>query len=28
MGDVAHLSHVLKAVRTVTGVFDAFRLTN
>jgi GTP diphosphokinase / guanosine-3',5'-bis(diphosphate) 3'-diphosphatase len=28
MGDVAHLSHVLKAVRTVTGVFDAYRLTN
>jgi GTP pyrophosphokinase len=28
MGDVAHLSHVLKAVRTVTGVFDAFRVTN
>ncbi len=28
MGDVAHLSHVLKALRTVNGVFDAFRLTN
>ena len=27
MGDVAHLGHVLKAVRTVDGVFDAFRVT-
>jgi GTP pyrophosphokinase len=28
MGDVAHLSHVLKAVRGVNGVFDAYRITN
>lgn len=28
MGDVAHLSHVLKAVRSVNGVFDAYRTTN
>ena len=28
MGDVAHLSHVLKAVRQVNGVFDAYRMTN
>ena len=28
MGDVTHLSHVLKALRTVGGVFDAYRITN
>ncbi len=27
MGDPAHLGHVLKAVRTVDGVFDAYRIT-
>jgi GTP diphosphokinase / guanosine-3',5'-bis(diphosphate) 3'-diphosphatase len=27
MGDPAHLGHVLKAVRTVEGVFDAYRVT-
>ncbi|MEJ7707026.1 MAG: bifunctional (p)ppGpp synthetase/guanosine-3',5'-bis(diphosphate) 3'-pyrophosphohydrolase [Nocardioidaceae bacterium] len=27
MGDPAHLGHVLKAVRTVDGVFDAYRVT-
>jgi GTP pyrophosphokinase len=27
MGDPKHLGHVLKAVRTVDGVFDAQRLT-
>ncbi len=26
MGDPAHLDHVLKAVRTVDGVFDVFRV--
>ncbi len=28
MGDPAHLGHVLKAVRNVNGVFDAYRLTH
>ncbi|MGH3448099.1 MAG: RelA/SpoT family protein [Nocardioidaceae bacterium] len=28
MADPAHLGHVLKAVRTVDGVFDAYRLTH
>jgi len=27
MGDPAHLGHVLKAVRTVDGVFDVYRIT-
>ena len=27
MGDPTHLGHVLKAVRTVDGVFDAYRVT-
>ena len=27
MGDAKHLGHVLKAVRSVEGVFDAYRLT-
>jgi GTP pyrophosphokinase len=27
MGDPAHLGHVLKAVRSVDGVFDAYRIT-
>ena len=27
MADPAHLGHVLKAVRTVDGVFDAYRVT-
>ncbi|MGH3371897.1 MAG: ACT domain-containing protein, partial [Nocardioidaceae bacterium] len=27
MGDPKHLGHVLKAVRTVDGVFDAYRVT-
>ncbi len=28
MGDPKHLGHVLKAVRTVDGVFDAYRITS
>jgi GTP pyrophosphokinase len=27
MGDPKHLGHVLKAVRSVEGVFDAYRIT-
>ena len=27
MGDASHLSHVLKAVRKVDGVYDAYRIT-
>jgi GTP diphosphokinase / guanosine-3',5'-bis(diphosphate) 3'-diphosphatase len=27
MADPTHLGHVLKAVRTVDGVFDAYRIT-
>jgi GTP pyrophosphokinase len=27
MGDPKHLGHILKAVRGVQGVFDAYRLT-
>ena len=27
MGDPAHLGHVLKTVRSVDGVFDAYRIT-
>ncbi|HEY0773175.1 MAG TPA: ACT domain-containing protein, partial [Nocardioidaceae bacterium] len=27
MGDPKHLGHVLKAVRSVDGVFDAYRVT-
>jgi len=27
MGDANHLSHVLKAVRKVDGVYDAYRIT-
>ena len=27
MGDASHLSHVLKAVRNVDGVYDAYRIT-
>ena len=27
MGDAKHLGHVLKAVRTIEGVFDVYRLT-
>jgi GTP pyrophosphokinase len=27
LADPAHLGHVLKAVRTVNGVFDAYRVT-
>jgi GTP diphosphokinase / guanosine-3',5'-bis(diphosphate) 3'-diphosphatase len=28
MGDPAHLDHVIKAVRTVDGVFDVFRVAH
>ena len=28
MGDTRHLGHVLNAVRTIEGVFDAYRITN
>ena len=27
MGDPAHLDHVIKAVRTIDGVFDVYRIT-
>jgi GTP pyrophosphokinase len=27
MGDPTHLGHVLKAVRSVEGVFDVYRVT-
>ncbi|MGH3365748.1 MAG: ACT domain-containing protein, partial [Nocardioidaceae bacterium] len=27
MGDPKHLGHVLKAVRSIEGVFDAYRIT-
>jgi guanosine-3',5'-bis(diphosphate) 3'-pyrophosphohydrolase len=28
MGDPKHLGHVLKAVRSVDGVFDVYRITS
>jgi GTP pyrophosphokinase len=28
MGDPKHLGHVLKAVRAVDGVYDAYRVTS
>ena len=27
MGDAKHLDHVMSAVRSIDGVFDAFRIT-